>query len=124
MSNKKLVPPRACEICGKNDIVTTVHSSSVGACSFNYCQCCDVVGAESKCMQEFDPNVVWYNSVDDKYYSGDKVVIPKLKNDDKNATDLSTRSSIAKFCQKAEPREQTIFELSLETLDKKFEKSN
>lgn len=37
---------RKCEICRNNDLPTTVTSSTLGACSFNYCSCCMAMCAE------------------------------------------------------------------------------
>ena len=37
-----------CDVCGKDDLPTIVHSSGLGAISFAYCKICDTMGAEPK----------------------------------------------------------------------------
>jgi hypothetical protein len=105
MSKVNNLEPRACEICGKNDVLTNVHSSSIGPVSCNYCQCCDIVRAENKFMQEFVPDLVWYNKKDDKYYRGD-TPIPTEYNINGTKLNLPTRSDLAKHCIKAVPEEK------------------
>lgn len=114
-------PPRACEICGKNDIKTSVHSSSVGAVSFNYCECCDAVRAEPKYSLEFDPTAVWYKHADDKYYQNGNP-IPTIYTIGGVKMDLPTRSDLAKHCTKSEPEEKTDFDKFLETNPENFDR--
>lgn len=94
---EKLSKPRACEICGKNDRPTGVHSSGVGPLSCNYCDCCDVVRAEPKSLIEFAPNMVWYNHGDDKYYQNDKPIPEEFTLKSGKTVKLPTRSALAEF---------------------------
>jgi len=56
---------RNCEVCGKNDLATMVHSSSVAGASFNFCSCCSPMGAEPSGLVD---SYISYDSNSDSYY--------------------------------------------------------
>ena len=56
--------PRACEICNKSDLPTSVLSSGLGPMSNNICVCCSAMGAEMSGMSDLfgatEPEGSWW----------------------------------------------------------------
>jgi len=62
---------RACEICGKNDMPTTVCSSTIGGFSMNYCTICLAMGAEQRGYEDvIGVNYTYYDNETDMYKDG------------------------------------------------------
>lgn len=88
---------RKCEICQHDDIETMVHSSSIGAISFNYCYVCSAMGAEPKGFDEISQEYVKFNPEEDKYYLGIKYLPIELKNGKK----FKTRKEFVNYLKKS-----------------------
>lgn len=59
--------PRACEICNKSDLPTSVLSSGLGPMSNNICVCCSAMGAEMPGMSDLFGDYMTYSSSTDDY---------------------------------------------------------
>lgn len=59
--------PRACEICNKSDLPTTVLSSGLGPMSNNICVCCSAMGAEMPGMSDLFGDYMTYSFSTDDY---------------------------------------------------------
>lgn len=89
---------RACEVCGKDDIVTHVVNSAIGPMSENTCYLCmamnacdkelaNAIGADSKSLTSYD-------SVTDSYHSLDGELIPIVT---KSGRQFTTRTEYVEY---------------------------
>lgn len=63
-----------CDCCGKDDLNTTVSSSTLGAVSYNYCETCLAMGAEPTGMEDLFGNYMIFDSDLDSYVFDNRII--------------------------------------------------